>query len=104
MDSQTGQLINHIEIQAEMISKDVVELVSKLDYRSNEAIELTNQTTECMNDAIDELSSEIDLIIQSASNLVAVMQEISLDSEAVDRLRGQIRDINLALDVLEKQI
>ena len=103
MDSQTLNLISHIELQSEMISKNVVEISQKLQYRVDEAKVLSQQSTECFEDALKELYQEIELLTQSVSNTVAVMQEISLDSDSVDRLRNQIRDINIALDLVEKK-
>ena len=104
MDSRTKELISHIELQAEMISKDVIEIVTKLQSRVDDAKDYTKQSTDCFNDAVAELFQEVNLIVESTSNLVRVMQEISLDMEAVDRLRTQIQGINVALDTIEKKL
>jgi uncharacterized protein YhaN len=104
MNTHQRELLETIELQAEILSMNLVETITQLKSKTEEAAASVRESGSCFEDAVTELCQEVDLTITAGSEVVHMMEEITMEIDAVSRLRAQVQAINRQLDVLEKNI
>ncbi|KAH6567592.1 hypothetical protein BASA50_011200 [Batrachochytrium salamandrivorans] len=94
-------LLEDIELQAEVIGTDLAQLLQNLQGRLKEISGYTLQSVELHKAAINNLCDAVDENMNKTSQFVQVVDDISQDMIAVQRLSRQISDIRMSLDWLE---
>jgi hypothetical protein len=87
-----------IEMGAEGLSMELIQVLSQVDARIEESKQWTKQSIDLQTESLQELCSKIDLCIQNASQFVHAIQEIQLEAESIQRLNTQINTIDRLLE------
>ncbi|KAJ3271165.1 Eukaryotic translation initiation factor 2D [Terramyces sp. JEL0728] len=93
--------LNQIEIQAERMSKDLVELLHSIDSRLQEYAHYTSDSLEIQRDATLTLCDQINTAVQNGSKLIQSMDEIMLSIDSLYSLGNELRLVQAVLTQLE---
>lgn len=94
-------LLNTIELQAERVSKELIELLSSLSTKEHEATECTLESSNLYAETIEMLCKHVEGNIDETALLIHSLEEIFLDMDSVDRLVHQVQAIKQLLNAYE---
>jgi hypothetical protein len=96
------EILNTLELRAEQMSKDFIELYQNLYSQTEAATELCKQSALTHYEKLNQLCDKVDENVRITSSLIHSIEEINLDMDSVQRLVIEIQQMNIILDQLEK--
>jgi chemotaxis signal transduction protein len=98
-----NDFLNVLLLESESISKEIVELLVKLNNSKNQSLSTILNLNEIHNQQLTFLCDYVDDVISNSSMLIHSVEELNVDIDSVERLTKQIQQINQILDIMETQ-
>ncbi|KAI8902162.1 hypothetical protein BC833DRAFT_616976 [Globomyces pollinis-pini] len=95
-------LLDTIELEAERMSKDLVELYASIQSKLSEMTIYTGQSVDAQLKTVDQLAIEVNCSISKASTLIQTIHDVEMDMGSVQELYDQVQQIKKSLDYLEE--